>query len=210
MYQIDPHVRDISTPQLDPISEKKPQQKEEHPFWEVVKFTFISLIIVIPIRLFIIQPFIVSGDSMNPTLSNRNYLIVDQLQYRVSDPQRGDVIVFRFPKQESRFLIKRIIALPGETIDIQNGIVTVLNDEHPNGIILDEPYVNNKTTMQSHVVLDAKEYFVMGDNRQNSSDSRSWGILSERHITGRALVRLFPLRSATLLPGDRREELSEI
>ncbi len=180
--------------------------KTEHPILEIVRFSLIALIIVIPIRMFIAQPFIVSGASMEETFQSGEYLIVDQLSYQFHTPNRGDVIVFRYPNDPSKFFIKRVIGLPGETIAIDGNVVTITNEVSPNGIILDEPYIksmDNGTTMTEK--LGAREYFVMGDNRDQSSDSRVWGVLQEERIIGRAFLRLFPPQVFEYLPGSAGE-----
>lgn len=180
---------------------QKPEKKENF-FAEIVRFTLIALVIVVPIRLFIAQPFIVSGASMEPTFSTGQYLIVDQVTYRLEDPERGDVIVFRYPRDPSKFFIKRIIAIPGDTIEIQRNEITIKNKDNPEGVLLDEPYV---LAMEPDTVLTETlgehEYFVMGDNRNASSDSRIWGVLRDNLIVGRALLRLLPITEADILPG---------
>ena len=180
-----------------------PHKKEEHPLTEIVRFSLIALIIVVPIRVFIAQPFIVSGDSMKETFQSGQYLIVDQLSYHFNEPKRGDVIIFRFPKDISKYFIKRIIAVPGDTIIIDGDIVTIKNKENPKGVTLKEPYV---AAMQPNTrvreELGEGEYYVMGDNRDASLDSRAWGILHEDKIVGRALIRLFPLTTISTLPGE--------
>lgn len=162
--------------------------------WELAKIVIISLIIVLPIRLFIAQPFIVRGASMEPNFHNGEYLIIDELSYRIEDPKRGDVIVFRYPQDPSQFFIKRIVGLPGETVAITSGSVVIRSAEDPNGTALSENYLPEMvvTTPDTVMELGDKEYFVMGDNRSASSDSRRWGALEERFLIGRALVRLWP------------------
>lgn len=176
---------------------------EEHPLAEIVRFSIIAILIVIPIRMFIAQPFIVSGASMDDTFHSGQYLIVDQVSYYFNDPTRGDVIVFRYPRDPAKFFIKRIIGLPGETVSIKDSVVTIYNDEYPKGFTLDEPYIKSMTNPATPLteVLGDREYFVMGDNRDHSSDSREWGILQKERIVGRAFVRLFPPSVADYLPG---------
>lgn len=166
-------------------------------------FTLIVLIVVvvIPIRLFIISPFIVDGESMHPTFGNLDYLVVDEFIYYFKEPERGDVVVFRYPKNPSVFYIKRIIGLPGEKVSINRGITTIIK---PGGetISLPEPYVvNEDATYTKNVTLRDDEYFVMGDNRPNSSDSRVWGPLSKESIIGRVDLRLLPVSGAAFFPG---------
>lgn len=176
-------------------------EKKIHPLLEIVQFAVIALIIVVPIRMFIAQPFIVSGASMDDTFATGQYLIVDQLSYYFSEPERGDVVIFRYPKDPSKFFIKRIIGVPGDTVDINGNTVTVTNASGTSKII-EEPYVKimSENTVLSET-LRPREYFVMGDNRDQSSDSRVWGILPRENIVGRAWVRLFPISKADFMPG---------
>ena len=140
--------------------------------WETGKIVIISLVIIIPIRYFVVQPFFVRGDSMLPNFNDGEYLIIDEISYRFSDPDRGDVIVFRFPEQPSQFFIKRIIGLPTEKIIIKDGTVTIANSKDPTGFVLSEPYLTEITPGSLEIKLDPNEYFVLGDNRDSSSDSR--------------------------------------
>lgn len=182
-------------------------EKEEHPLTEIVRFAIIALIIVIPIRMFIAQPFIVSGASMEDTFHGGEYLIVDQLSYRFEEPARGDVIIFRYPRDPSKFFIKRIVGMPGDKLTIEGNTVTIFNDSYPQGVILNEPYIN---TMEPDASIEEKlrdgEYFVMGDNRDASSDSRMWGVLTREKIVGRALLRLFPIGEIGVFPGRYQSE----
>jgi len=178
------------------------ETKTEHPILEIIRFSLIALIIVIPIRMFIAQPFIVSGASMENTFHTGEYLIVDQISYYFDNPKRGDVIVFRYPKDPSKFFIKRVIGLPGEAISITGSVVTIKNKVNPNGFVLDESYIKSmKNGSNLTEVLGEREYFVMGDNRDQSSDSRTWGVLQQGGIIGHALIRLFPPRQFSYLPG---------
>lgn len=184
------------------VSTSTPLEKEEHPLTEIVKFSLIAILIVIPIRMFIAQPFIVSGASMDNTFASGQYLIIDQISYYFEQPMRGEVIVFRYPRDPSKFFIKRIIGLPGDTVKIENSVVTIINSEYPEGFVIDEPYIKSmKTAPLFTETLGEREYFVMGDNRDNSSDSRSWGVLQEERIVGRAFIRLFPPSLVGLFPG---------
>lgn len=174
-----------------------PEEQRENFFTELLKFIVIAALIVIPIRFFVAQPFIVSGESMDPTFENGQYLIIDELSYRFAPPARGDVVIFRPPRAPQDFYIKRIIGLPGETVTIEDGQVLV------GGGALGEPYVARPGNgPDSSVTLGSDEYFVMGDNRPESSDSRVWGPLPRKNIVGRALVRLLPLDTASLFPGS--------
>jgi signal peptidase I len=189
------------------ISSPDIPEKQIHPIAEIIQFALIALVIVIPIRMFIAQPFIVNGASMEKTFHAGEYLIVDQVSYRFNEPEAGDVIVFRYPRNPSTFFIKRIIGTPGDTIGIDGNVVTITNEEHPNGYILDEEYVASMAPSTFITEeLGEREYFVMGDNRDRSSDSRTWGILQRENIIGRAFLRLFPFDEIGVMPGV--EELS--
>ncbi len=185
---------------------------------ESLSIIILSLIIVVPVRVFIAQPFMVSGDSMDNTFHDGNYLIVDELSYRFHAPARGDVIIFKVPPKglelqhyaadKTVFYIKRIIGLPKETVQIDGDAVTIYNAAHPNGFTLSEPYTHIDPNgsplfakIQEKITLGDNEYFVMGDNRHNSSDSRLWGTLPASDIRGRALVRLFPFTQIAVSPG---------
>lgn len=165
--------------------------------WETVEVAVISLAVVLIIRTFLVQPFFVDGLSMAPNFNDGDYLIIDELTYRFRQPERGEVIVFRFPKNEKNFFIKRVIGLPGETVKIQDGQVTIINNENPSGLILQEAYLQDLATQGSvEVVLSDNQYFVLGDNRSMSYDSRSWGILPEKNIVGLVRLRVWPITSA--------------
>ncbi len=188
------------------FSENAEQKTVSHTtfFSEVIRFVLIAVFVVLPIRLYVAQPFIVSGASMDPTFANGEYLVVDEVSYRFEDPKRGDVIIFRFPQDPSKFFIKRIIGLPGETVDMKDSEIRIINDAYPEGFLLDETYLNleNKNTLRMKLAED--EYFVMGDNRAASSDSRIWGPLKNDFIIGRALIRLLPVNRFDLFPGEHR------
>lgn len=171
---------------------------------EILKFTILALLIVVPFRFFVAQPFIVSGASMTPTIHSSEYLVIDLATYHLDEPERGDVVIFKFPFDTSVYFIKRIIGLPGETVSIQNGVVTITTIDG-DMMTLNEPYIADEN--RSHestrtTVLEDNEYFVLGDNRSGSSDSRVWGPLNKKFIVGRALLRLYPLDTLDYLPGQ--------
>jgi len=171
------------------------------PFiWEVFKIFIVASVIVLPIRYFLFQPFIVKGDSMVPNFQSGDYLIVDELSYRFSEPQRGDVIVFKYPKDTTQRFIKRVIGLPGETVDIKDGSVTIL--KNGSSTTLDEKYLpaNLKTFGNINTTLKPDEYFVMGDNREYSFDSRAWGVVPREDIIGKAFLRVLPLAALSNFP----------
>jgi signal peptidase I len=178
-----------------------PQEQSDSFFTELLKFVVIAAVIVLPVRLFVAQPFIVSGESMSPTFENGQYLIVDELTYRLEAPKRGDVVIFRYPRNPSEFFIKRIIGLPGETVIVKDGAVEI---QHVDGTVvpLNEPYVKNLGNGRDATYpVDQGNYFVMGDNRPESSDSRIWGLMPRANLIGRAVVRLLPVQDAGILPG---------
>jgi len=168
---------------------------------DLFMLAFLIVVVVIPIRIFVVSPFIVDGASMHPTFENLDYLVVDELVYYFKAPSRGDVIVFRYPRNPSIFYIKRIIGLPGETVSIDHGLVTITTVDGKQ-LALSEPYtVNEDATYTKNVSLNVGEYFVMGDNRPNSSDSRIWGPLPRHDIVGRVDLRLLQVSRSGFFPG---------
>lgn len=172
----------------------------KHWFRETIELVILAALIVGPIRIFVINPFIVSGSSMFPTFQNGQYLIVDQLSYRFENPTRGDVVIFKYPKDPSKYFIKRVIGMPGETVLLTKGSVTITSKDGKD-VPLDESYVKNKSTDTGIYTLGEGQYFVMGDNRISSSDSRVWGNLDRELIVGRPLLRLLPITEASVFPG---------
>lgn len=168
---------------------------------DLFTLAFLIVVVVIPIRLFVISPFVVDGESMHPTFENLDYLVVDEILYDFSAPARGDVIVFRYPGNPSIFYIKRIIGLPGETVSINRGAISITTVSGQT-MTLAEPYiVNEDATYTKNVTLNPNEYFVLGDNRPNSSDSRVWGPLPAKDIIGRVDLRLLPVSLMGFFPG---------
>ncbi len=164
--------------------------------FEIIKMVILATIIVVPIRYFIFQPFFVQGQSMEPNFENGDYLIVDELSFRFRDPQRGEVVVFKYPKSPSQRYIKRIIGLPGEIIEIKDGKVIIIN-EKGNQILNETDYLSPYllTTGDIQTSLGENEYFVLGDNRVASSDSRRWGPIKQQDIIGRVFLRAWPLNA---------------
>jgi signal peptidase I len=184
---------------------------------EIIKIIFLAFVIIVPIRVFLFQPFFVQGASMEPNFENGQYLIVNELGFKkttigISDVKffsvgafreipRQKVVVFRYPKDPSKFFIKRIIALPGEKIEIKDGAYQIFNQEHPDGFSPDESaYLARgmKTSGELVMTLGANEYFVMGDNRPFSSDSRVWGVVPDDDIIGEVLLRAWPLNEISV------------
>lgn len=171
--------------------------------FEFLKLVLISLAIIVPIRYFLIQPFVVKGASMENTFYDREYLIIDEISYRFNNPHRGDVIVFKYPKDPSQYFIKRVIGLPGETVQIRNGYVFVKESPESKAQLLEESmYLGSDvlTYPEMEMTLGDSEYFVLGDNRGSSLDSRVFGVLHEEYITGRAWVRGWPFDRWGLIP----------
>ncbi|MDO8442810.1 MAG: signal peptidase I, partial [bacterium] len=166
-------------------------------FWEVAEVILIAVVTVFFVRTFLMQPFLVSGASMEPNFSTGNYLLIDEVTYRLRTPERGEVVVFKYPNDPSVYYIKRIIGLPGEKVVVRDGGVEIINKEHPEGFKVDEAYLDTspKTFGNIDSVLGENEYFVMGDNRSFSYDSRSWGSLPKDNIIGIVRLRLFPINS---------------
>ncbi|MEI6553614.1 MAG: signal peptidase I [bacterium] len=180
----------------------KKAKKKDEGFW---KFTIIMLAVFLGIRFFVAEPFLVDGASMDPNFATNDYLIVDELSYKLEAPQRGDVIVLRPPFETSKYFIKRIVGLPGERIVVAAKQTYIYNKEHPEGYLLDEPYVKFNSDKVTDTTLGPTDYFVMGDNREVSFDSRSWGVLPRSDITGRAFLRLYPFKKISIFPGGLEE-----
>ncbi len=199
---VESHSKEKSSP-TPPGMHGDQQEKSENFGLEILKIVVLAIIIVTPVRLFIAQPFIVEGASMDYTFASGEYLIVDQLSYRFTEPERNDVIVFRFPLEPSKFFIKRIIGLPNDKIVMQGNTTTIINEENPEGFIIDESYLSPENVEHSPftITLEDDEYFVLGDNRRKSYDSRAWGTLDRDSITGRVFIRLFPITKLNLFPG---------
>lgn len=156
--------------------------------------------IILPVRYFLIQPFYVKGASMEPSFHDHEYLIIDEISYRFEEPQRGQVVVFRYPRNPQEYFIKRIIGLPDEKIQIKNGEIKIFNAEYPEGFMLDERYLltdlatyDQYDQNEAPIIIGPDEYFVLGDNRNASKDSRSFGPVNKSLITGKVLFRGWPL-----------------
>jgi len=180
-------------------------KEAKQSIYEWAKAIVFAVLIAIPVRYFIAEPFIVNGASMDPTFSTGQFLIVDRVSYRFTEPQRGDVIVFRYPNSPSVYYIKRIVGLPGETLDIKSGKVCIQEKTSTSTCkALDEEYVSPRhySNEDFETTLTDTQYFVMGDNRSQSSDSRVWGPLEKRYIIGRPVIRLLPPTKISLYPGE--------
>ena len=185
--------------------------------WEIVKIIILALIIIIPVRVFFFQPFFVQGASMEPNFHDGEYLVVGEFGYKETsvgfagtslftvmpfkELHRGDPVVFRPPGITGQFFIKRVVGLPGETVEINNSHIIIKNTQSPSGFVLNErtyllPSV--ETTGDRVITLGADEYFLLGDNRTASKDSRAFGPVSKDRITGKVILRAWPFDRLTL------------
>jgi signal peptidase I len=176
---------------------------------EVLEIAVIAVGAVFIVRTFLVQPFLVSGTSMYPTFSNGDYVLTDELTYRIRPPERGEVVVFHDVSDPSTYLIKRIIGLPGETVSIKNNIITIVNKQYPNGFVLNESYLpkGTITSGDNTWTLSSSTYFMMGDNRAVSYDSRSWGPLPASNIVGLVRFRLWPLNAIQIFSAPQYNAL---
>lgn len=168
--------------------------------FETLKIVVISLAIIIPVRYFLIQPFYVKGASMEPNFHDFEYLIINEISYRFNEPVRGQVIVFRYPLNPQEYFIKRVIGLPGETVELKGGRVYIKNAENPDGFLVKEEYLTDDSSTYSVnekiTILGEDEYYVLGDNRTASKDSRTFGAVNKSFIVGKVWVRGWPLEKA--------------
>lgn len=162
-------------------------------FLEIIKIGIFAGLTIAMVRYFLFKPFYVKGQSMEPTFYPKEYLIVDEISYRFREPERGDVVVFRSPVSTKEFYLKRVLGLPGERVKVENNKVIVYNDTYPQGIVVEESYLVERTPGETAVTLGPEEYFVLGDNRDASFDSRRFGAVHRKDIVGRTWLRGWPL-----------------
>ncbi len=218
------HIASVPPPAPAPVPASVPPAKKDGEnaegflsetfefIWETAKVVLVSLIIILPVRYFLIQPFFVKGQSMVPNFHDKEYILVDKWSYRLGRPERGDVIIFRYPGNPKEYFIKRIVALPGETVLVPgDNTVHIFNSRYPNGFTLNETgYLpkenptycgNNSTWCGKKVVVPEGQYFVLGDNREHSSDSRFFGPVDQSEFfAGLAWLRLFPFDRIGFIP----------
>jgi signal peptidase I len=164
---------------------------------EFVETIVITLLIYALIRTFLFENYRIVGHSMDPTLEDGQFLVVNKLGYRLHDPERGDIIVLRDPRSDDLKLIKRVIGLPGEVVEIKDGQVMI--DNHA----LDETYISFQSNYSREPLLIPEgEYFVLGDNRNNSSDSHSWGPFPRNRVVGKAWISYWPPRLWGIIPHE--------
>lgn len=199
------------------MNEQNTQESMKDFIVEVVKMFFLALLVIVPVRMFLFQPFIVRGSSMEPNFHEKQYLIINEFGYKNTpvglfghtlftvqprkEFSRGDIVVFRAPVDNKQYYIKRVVGLPGETVEIKNGAVTVYNDAQPKGFVMDESaYLpeGRKTNGSITQKIGENEYYVLGDNRPASSDSRVFGPISTTDVMGRVALRAWPINQFDL------------
>ncbi len=175
----------------DDVHEKGLLSKVALFFLEIIKISILAGITIGLVRYFLFKPFYVKGQSMEPTFHEKDYLIIDEITYRMRIPERGEVVVFKSPINTDYYL-KRIIALPGERVKVENNKVIIYNEENPRGWVLPEIYLTEETPGSLSATLGSDEYFVLGDNRDASFDSRRFGAIKKETIVGRVWFRGWP------------------
>ncbi|MEK7625101.1 MAG: signal peptidase I [Patescibacteria group bacterium] len=164
--------------------------------FELIKVIVMAGVTIALIRYFLFKPFYVKGASMEPNFMDHEYLIIDELSYRLRLPERGEVIVFKYPNNKQEYFLKRIIGLPGERVKVADGHVTIYNNAHPEGVVVSEGYLPDELITAGDnqtVTLGVEDYFVLGDNRPNSFDSRRFGSIKKDLIVGKVFIRGWPL-----------------
>lgn len=211
------HAETEST-QVEDI-EHTTKEMSEHPLtalfrylYEIIKTVIIVLVFALAIRTFAIQPFIVDGRSMEPTFHDHEYLMVEKINFAFHAPNRGDIIVFRYPLNPSLNYVKRIIGLPGDRVVVSQGKIIIYNNEHTQGLELKEPYLASETltrvqgdTRERTWIVEPDTFFVMGDNRDHSDDSRIWGTVPKKNIVGKVWVTIYPFENFGLVQHSNYE-----
>ena len=174
-----------------------PNRRAKEFILEILRIVIISVAIIVPIRYYLVQPFYVKGASMEPNFHDHEYLLIDEISYRFRPPERGEIVVFRYPLNPREYFIKRIIGLPGETVSLRDGKIYIYNDQHPEGFLVNESNylpadVQTMAMSENTVALGADHYYVFGDNRTRSMDSRQFGSISKEAIVGRVVFRGYP------------------
>ncbi|OGH71599.1 MAG: signal peptidase I [Candidatus Magasanikbacteria bacterium RIFCSPLOWO2_01_FULL_43_20b] len=174
-------------------------------FLELIKIVILAGVTIGLVRYFLFKPFYVRGQSMEPNFYEKDYLIIDELSYRLREPERGEVVVFKAPNGGKDYYLKRIVGLPGERVKISDDKIIIYNDEFPQGTVLPETYLEKTTYGNVDQTLGTDEYFVLGDNRGASYDSRRFGPISKDEIVGRAWLRGWPFTRAAAFSAPRYE-----
>jgi len=166
-------------------------------FLELIKVAVLAGVTIFLVRYFLFKPFYVKGQSMEPTFYEKEYLIIDEISYRFRAIERGEVVVFSAPFNQADYYLKRVVGLPGERVKIEDNKVIIYNTLHPQGIVVEEGYLDDKTDGAFTVTLGPDQYYVLGDNRDASFDSRRFGPVSRKVIIGRAWLRGWPFHRIT-------------
>lgn len=176
-------------------------------FVDIIETVIIAIAIFVAVYLFLLQPHQVIGESMEPSFESYQYILTDKISYRLHDPERGDVVIFKAPQGQGKDLIKRIVGLPGEKIRLSGGKIIIFNAKYPQGLTLNETYTNGGPTLPEGAIKEngdyaiaADKFFTMGDNRSHSSDSREFGAIDKSLIIGRAWIRYWPLPAVSFIP----------
>lgn len=166
-------------------------------FLELIKIALLAGLTIGLVRYFLFKPFYVKGQSMEPNFFEHDYLIIDEISYRFRVPQRGEIIVFRSPVNEDYYL-KRVVGLPGERVKVEDNKIVIFNLENPQGLVVEEPYLEEATGGAVNLTLGSDQYFVMGDNRDASYDSRRFGPVEKEAIVGRVWLRGWPFNRLSI------------
>lgn len=202
-----------------PVEPEQPSSTEQisHAAWEIFKTVSVILVAALLIRTFLVQPFFVDGNSMQPTFQPSDYLLVNQLSYRFSTPRHGDIVVFKAPPEPKENYIKRIIGVPGDTVELKDNGLNVKNGKYPEGVMISEPYIRQgERTLpesdKSRWELGNDEFFVVGDNREPgmSSDSRAWGPVPRGNIIGKVALRVYPIASLGTIKQHEYPEFAQL
>jgi len=187
------------TDELDTIPIKVEDPQPERPNLLGILVDILETLLLSVVLFFIINAVSarirIDGSSMEPNFHHDEFVIVSKVNYRIGEPERGDVVVFDFPRNITQEYIKRVIGLPGEEIQIKDGQVFV------NGVALTEPYLKMEPRYEGEWLVPENELFVLGDNRNNSSDSHNWGMVPMENVVGEALLVYWPPSSWGLVNG---------
>lgn len=174
--------------------QEKPKKKEKSQLRELIETVLSSVVIAAFLITFVVQAFYIPSGSMIPTLMPGDRVLVNKFIYRFTEPKRGDIMVFRFPLDPKRHFIKRVIAVGNETVELKKGRLYV------NGKLVEQPYLPELYDNDfGPYTVPAEEFFCLGDNRNNSEDSRYWGCVPRKNVIGKAFVRYWPLNHLGLL-----------
>ena len=189
--------RNISeAPVIEPVMESAENvSARKYLFGEVLESVAIAVVLAVIIRVFLFQPFFIPSESMAPTLTEGDRIIVSKIHYRLGSPKRGEIVVFKYPVNPEKDFIKRVIGLPGETLEIRESKLYI------NGEFVEQPFLPPGLSYGSYgpVTIPQGQYFMMGDNRNNSEDSRFWGMLPKENVIGKTLLIYWPLNRVQIL-----------